>query len=340
MLRIDRERQELVRLASAPLADVDLTERHDLQNFIVRSPEAFFAELGETLFLVGSEVQPSRDVADRIDLLAIDSSGHSVIIELKRGNNKWQMFQAISYAAMIASWQPDDFLQYLAQTRDKDRLIRHLKDGPESLNRRQRIILVAEAFDYAVLIGAEWLAERHGVDIRCCQLSLAHDATGSAEYLVCSNIFPAPEIAEQALKRRVTASRPLRWPDWPSALSKVVNSAVAAFFQTELDAGREHYLRKRELWFRHGGIRRWNVHARTGWAYVWQRARFDGDIEFWRRQLSLPDEVKSVKRDRGLSFLLETSEDFVCFRETVEGSLVELVWSRIELSDTDESDEE
>ena len=42
--------------------------------------------MGEALLLLGEEVKPDSFVDDRIDLLALDQQGASVIIELKRGS--------------------------------------------------------------------------------------------------------------------------------------------------------------------------------------------------------------------------------------------------------------
>jgi hypothetical protein len=116
----------------------------------------------------------------------------------------------------------------------------------EEINRHQRIILVAEAFDYSVLVGAEWLTEQFGVGILCCRLSIAKAAAGNGEFLFCSNIFPAPELAQQAVRRGRGRSgvSPSKWSDWNAALAKVNNPALVAYYQKELEAGRENYLRR------------------------------------------------------------------------------------------------
>src|SRR6056297_383218 len=150
MLKIDRQNQSFSLLDTPTLADVSITERYDLQEFISNSPDAFFKELGLELFLLGKEVEPSKNVQDRIDLLAVDKDGCSVVVELKRGNHKLHMLQAISYAGMISQWEPDDFLQLLDDDQ-QEALAEFLEVDREGINRQQRIILIAEGYDYALL---------------------------------------------------------------------------------------------------------------------------------------------------------------------------------------------
>jgi len=179
---------------------VSITERYDLQEFISNSPDDFFKEIGQDLFLIGSEIEPSKNVQDRIDLLGVDREGTCVVVELKRGNHKLHMLQAISYAGMISQWEPDDFLQLLEDDQ-QEALSDFLEVDREDINRQQRIILIAEAYDYALLIGTEWLSEQYGVDITCCRIALAADSATKSEYLVCSNVYPAPELAKEAVSR-------------------------------------------------------------------------------------------------------------------------------------------
>jgi hypothetical protein len=113
MLKINRQTQSFSLLDTPKLAEVSITERYDLQEFISNSPDAFFSEIGQELFLLGKEILPSKTVQDRIDLLAVDKEGTCVVTELKRGNHKLHMLQAISYAGMLSQWAFDDFMQLL-----------------------------------------------------------------------------------------------------------------------------------------------------------------------------------------------------------------------------------
>ena len=331
MLKIDRNKRSFVQLDTPSLAEAAVSERYDLQEYISNSPEAFFGELGQDLFLIGKEVPLSTTVPDRLDLLAVDRQGRLVVTELKRGSHKLQHLQAISYAAMISFWSPDDILGMLSEDRQAA-LEDFLEEGTEGLNRQQRIILVAEAYDYALLASAEWLSERYGLEIQCCRIALARDEQAASEYLVCTNVYPAPELASEAAARgRVRSGAPqtleLRWTDWESALSDVTNHAVAEFFRQELASGRDGYLRKRCLRYHSGGRRRWHVDARKTSAYVWQTGRFTGDIEFWQDRVSTPDSVQAVKRSTCLRFRLHSAEDFEAFRNTVAREVLCVEWT-------------
>lgn len=341
MLKIDRADQSFSLLDAPTLAAVSITERYDLQEFISNSPDEFFKEIGQELFLVGKEVEPSKNVQDRIDLLAVDKEGTCVVIELKRGSHKLQMLQAISYAGMIAQWEPDDFLLLLDDDQ-QDALTDFLDVEKDDINRQQRILLVAEAYDYALLIGTEWLSEQFGVNIICCRIAVAKDSATDSEYLVCSNVYPAPELAKEAASRgkKRTGPAKIQWSDWEAALSGITNNSVVSYFKKELEASRESYLRRRTLRYRVAGKRRWFMAARNKNAYVWQHGRFDGDVEFWRDGLSKPEDVKPVKNGECLRLFLNSSDDFHFFYDAATKKLQSTEWFDIAPEEEMESVEE
>ncbi len=334
MLKIDRNKQSLSTLESPSLADASITERYDLQEFIFNSPDAFFRELGEELFLIDKELAPSTTVQDRIDILAVDKEGVAVIVELKRGNHKLHMLQAISYAGMISQWEPEEFDSALSDEQ-QEALSEFLECDKENINRKQRVILVAEAYDYALLVGVAWLSEKFNVNINCCRVALATDAATNTEYLVCSTVYPSPELASESVARgrgsRTSHKSP--WSDWKTALDNLANPHVVRFFETELQTGRESYLRKRILHFRIDGKRRWFVAARKSHTYVWQTGRFDNDLDFWAKRLSQRDKIEPVKNSECLRMFLETESDLNAFHKAATSELLKVAWSKGPLED-------
>jgi hypothetical protein len=328
MLRVDKAGGRLVRLADSLLANSDHWER-DLQAMICTNPDAFCEELNEDLWVIGQEVRPSETISDRIDILAIDEEGKAVIIELKRGSNKLQLLQAISYAGMVARWDGQRFIDTLAanysQSADdaKAAIEDHTGSDIKGINSAQRILLIAEDFDPALLIAGEWLHESYDVDIRCYRLQLSQE--GANDYLTCTCIYPPIEIA--ALTRgsgNTPTQTSTAWTDWGAALEAVDNGAVRAFFQSELAKQQEARLAYRELIYRKGGKRRFWLSCRKKYAYVWQWGRFGSDVTFWQDRLSEPNHVQPVSNNRGLRFHLGASADFVAFGKAMSEELSEV----------------
>jgi hypothetical protein len=91
---------------------------------------------------------------------------------------------------MISQWSAEEFLGLLSNDR-KETLADFLEVDLEDVNRAQRIVLIAEEFDYALLVGTEWLSKNFSVDVMCCRISVAKDVGSGTEYLVCSNVYNA-----------------------------------------------------------------------------------------------------------------------------------------------------
>jgi len=337
MLRIERNGKRFTRLDEQKLVEASITERYDLEEFIFNSPEQFFAEVGEELFVLGKEIPPTEVVQDRIDLLALDQDGKAVIVELKRGNDKLQLLQAVAYAGMVARWTSSDFLK-LVDVHRQEQLADFLTVDTDEINREQRIILIAEAYDFEVLVGAEWLHNKYEVDILCCRISLAVDPASGAEYLACTPVFPAPELAVQAVPRRRGSVENVRWSNWDQALANLSNSAIADYYRPQLATegatkpterfSIESSLRYRSLMYRIDGKRRWSLEARDTRAYCWQTGRFEGDVDFWSRRLSNSGSVKPVQGGACLRFFVSTSPDFAAFHKAVTQELLGVEWAQ------------
>jgi hypothetical protein len=321
MLRLDLQTKKFMSLPRSRMNQLGLLERDDLQRMIRQSPTAFFEEIDDDLRLIGEEVRPVSFVDDRIDLLAVDRAGQTVIIELKRGADKLQLLQALAYAGMVSSWDAARVItEYAALTGTnasaaEQELLEYI-DEDTSLNSAQRILLIAEEFDFEVLVTAEWLTEKYGVDIRCYRLSLSTE--NDAHFLSCMCIYPPSEITDWARRKRGSGPTEPKWKNWESALKQIENPAVSDFFRKELEARRDASLLKRALRFKINGRRRWNVEARQKDAYVWQSGRFEGDVRFWTDNLGQEAEIQPVKNGNCLRFYLRTSDNFAKFSEAVK----------------------
>ena len=333
MLKINRNSHTMTRLSEVSLPQAGLKERADLQQMIRNSPEEFFHEMGEKLLLIGEELRPTGAVDDRIDLLALDTDGNCLVIELKRGAHKMQLLQAMSYAAMLADWEPDRVIEERARLMNcskedaADQIERFLQVEIDEVNAQQRLVLVAEDYDYSLLVTAEWLTERYELDVRCFRVCLAADQ--EAEYLTCTCIYPPVELADHAKARRRVTSRPVnsRWQSWDEAIDAMENDALADFFRAELNSGRENNLGRRSyLVYRLGGVRRFSVSVRRQHGYTWQSGRFDGDLEFWTKRLSDEAKPEVVKEGRALRFYLSSADDLEVFSRAVNGELEDAVF--------------
>lgn len=234
-----------------------------LQALIVANPEAFFMELGEDLILIGDEIAPSDVIDRRIDLLALDRQGSVVVIELKRGSDRLQLLQAVSYAALISDWTPQHLVELIASKRKMteadatEQIDSFLDCELSAVNESQRVVLLAEAYDYGVLAAGQWLTERYGLDIRCYQMRLARQ--GELTPLSCTRLFPARDLRDQAVgKRKVTAGgTTTKWQDGDTALAAMPNEDERAFYERQLASDYEQYRPDGSLYFRHEGKRRW-----------------------------------------------------------------------------------
>jgi hypothetical protein len=192
-----------------------------------------------------------------------------------------------------------------------------------------------------VLITAEWLSERYGVDVRCYRLRLASDQ--ALEFLTCERVYPPAELTEQAVRvRGVTTDRDTGFKSWDEVLSGIENKDIVNFFRQEVADGRKGYLSRGILnWYDESGHRRFWVIARRNYAYGWQIGRFDGDVEFWRSKLGGAEADIAVvgRQDNRVRFRLRTADQIAAFREAINGPLAKRPFQKSAVAG-DESDDE
>lgn len=222
---VDTANKKLKPLDITQLKQQNLTERYDLQEWLVSHPEA----LGEELLIIQKEFDGFDGTGERLDLLALDSKGQLVLIENKRDDSgRDAVWQALKYASYVAPFTSDDieevFAKYLLKNKpsypdldqhafDADQvkhtakilIDRFLEEHQETdvsiatLNPRnsQRIILVAGEFRKEVTNTALWLLDRK-IDVKCVKVSPYK--LGEQLLVDIQQIIPVPEASEYMVR--------------------------------------------------------------------------------------------------------------------------------------------
>jgi len=210
MFLIDIQNKKAVSLKKKSFSELKLSERYDLQEWIVDNPSI----LGENLLIIQKEFDGFPDTNERLDLLALDESGKLVIIENKLDDSGkdvvWQALKYVSYCATLTKSEISEVYQrYLTEGNAQDK-ISEFYDGQDYESIRlnpaegdQRIILVAANFRKEVTSTVLWLRNYHGVDITCIKVSPYKD--GEKLYLDVEQIIPIQDIGDYQI--RLTAKK-------------------------------------------------------------------------------------------------------------------------------------
>ncbi|HBH7054379.1 TPA: DUF4268 domain-containing protein [Morganella morganii] len=222
---VDTINKKLKPLNGTKLSEYKLTERYDLQEWLVSHPES----LGESLLIIQKEFDGFDGTGERLDLLALDTLGQLVLIENKRDNSgRDAVWQAIKYASYVAPFTSDDiedvFSKYLLKNKpyfmdlDDDAyeenkvrntakilIQRFLEENQDvdgsviTLNPRntQRIILVAGKFSKEVTNTALWLLDRK-INVKCVKVSPYR--LGEQLLVDIQQIIPVPEASEYMVR--------------------------------------------------------------------------------------------------------------------------------------------
>jgi len=154
--------------------------------------------LGDNILLIGRQVKTKHGI---IDLLALDSTGNTLVIELKRGRAPRDVIaQLNSYLTIAEQWGEHELLQnanLIAFSRETNNLIKKFKEHfkcatcPE-LNSEQIGIVVAEDFesDFAPQLG--------GLKFGCRALQFSNFVDQrQEEYLLINKIYDSTEPLEK-----------------------------------------------------------------------------------------------------------------------------------------------
>jgi Domain of unknown function (DUF4268) len=190
---------EIQHLGKKTFSELGIKERQHLENWILTNPEV----LGEPLLILSTEFDRFDKSDKRLDILALDSSGKLVIVELKRNiTDTLAELQAIRYAAFCSTMRFEQIVSLRAEHIGKDETaaesdIRSFVEDPNfsRLDSKPRIILAAGGFDDPSLTSCVLWLRTFQVDIQCVELA-PYELPDGHLILVPRTLIPLPEAAE------------------------------------------------------------------------------------------------------------------------------------------------
>lgn len=202
LFRINTQTRESEKIAEVDFADIGLQERWDIQEWIAANPDI----LGDDLLIISKEFSGFDRTNERLDLLAVDTDGKLVIIELKRDDSGSEVhWQAIKYASYLRQATQDEIIHMLAAHEKvsgeeaERKLMQHIEpEDIEILNNDQRIILASHRFAPEVTSAVLWVNDQSRSEdmITCVRLTPYQDENSDTLYLQASTIIPLPDAEE------------------------------------------------------------------------------------------------------------------------------------------------
>ncbi len=201
--RLDKQNNRIIPCNETDFKSNSILERQHIEKWIENYP----AILGEELLVLTTEYNRFDKTNERLDILALDTDGNLVVIELKRDDSGKNVdLQAIKYAAYCSTLRLSDVCQlYQAYCKKQGKVLNDEQvrekisefienEEFEEINERPRVILVAKQFRVEVTASVIWL-RKFGIDVTCVKLSPYE--IGNGEIAFESNIvIPLPDARE------------------------------------------------------------------------------------------------------------------------------------------------
>jgi len=181
-----------------PIARGRLANENMIEGWLARQPDL----LGLDVLVIGRQV--TTEFGGRIDLVAIDTDGNLVIVELKRDRTPREIIaQVLDYASWVSSLttrQVHDVAQNFLGRRLDDAFRERFETGlPQTLNETHSMVIVASAFDVSSQRIVRYLSEVHDIAINTAFFSVFEE--NGQTLLATDWLLDQTEVAERSEAR-------------------------------------------------------------------------------------------------------------------------------------------
>lgn len=205
----------------------DSNKEADLEVLLANNPEYFFE--GSNVLIIGRQV--TTNLTTFVDLLGIDETGNTVVVELKRGKTPRETIaQLLEYASFVEnldysqlneiyqdySGEESSLEDYHQQYFQSD------SDEKVSFNKSTRLIIVAQEISKEIRQTALFLRKK-GIDIYCMEFK--YFETKSGEKIISSDFV----VGEEEFIRQKVQSAPLPKINEKQFLSSLDKNGLEVF---------------------------------------------------------------------------------------------------------------
>ena len=192
-------------------------ERLDLEGRLEDWLKQDIGLLSNNLLVIGWQIHKYGGI---LDLLAVNSEGHLVVIELKRDKTPRDVVaQALDYASWVSELAQDDIEEitkkHLKQPFEEAFQKAFGKQPPGVVNEEQQVYIVASSLDASTQRIVEYLSASHGVDINAATFSYFNIA--EKEVIARSMLLDDEKIVSERQraqrKKRATNTQYIRFEE-------------------------------------------------------------------------------------------------------------------------------
>jgi len=300
-----------------------------LEDWIENNPHLLLE--GEDLAIFAR--QPRTGFGKYLDLLGVDQTGATVIVELKRGETPRDVVaQTLEYASWVDSLtfdQLDELAREYAEKRTisangiadiyrrtfSDQLEDAEDQGPEvteriTFNNRQRLVIVAERISDEVEHTLRYLRTRFGADV--CGVEFSVHRSGS-DTIISTTTVVGREHVTKAAQAAVPRERESDESILARARTEFVRQAVTSIEEWVSQSGVEgiavDHSKSSEHFIRYLGTTWVYYYYASSWLYMWLYHPSETEVEMLRTKLSKPDSVWTRDGWTGWRFHVATDGD-------------------------------